>query len=195
MIKVFIYDDSDARKDSLMTLLDFTDNMQYVGSANNCSKVIEDMTINSPDIVLMDIEMPFTIGLEGLRQIKLQFPHIKVIMQTVVEDINMIFKAFQYGAEAYILKKASIANITDSIEKVYSGQVFLTPSVASQILIYFSNQICQGQKNTSLTEGETEVLQLISKGYGNKIIAKKLHINDDLVNKNIKNISTKLQQL
>ncbi len=171
MIRVFIYDDSNTRIESLKTLLDFTENMEYVGSAYNCINVNTDMLGNNPDLVLMDIEMPYSNGIEGLRQIKLHFPKIKVIMQTVYEDIEMIFSAFKFGAVGYILKKASIATITDSIEKAYEGQVFITPSVALQIMNYFNQHNVIDGKLEPLTEMEASVIQLISLGYSNKIIA------------------------
>jgi DNA-binding NarL/FixJ family response regulator len=171
VIRVFIYDDSNTRIESLKTLLDFTENMEYVGSAYNCINVNTDMLGNNPDLVLMDIEMPYSNGIEGLRQIKLHFPKIKVIMQTVYEDIEMIFSAFKFGAVGYILKKASIATITDSIEKAYEGQVFITPSVALQIMNYFNQHNVIDGKLEPLTEMEASVIQLISLGYSNKIIA------------------------
>jgi len=174
VIRVFIYDDSNTRIESLKTLLDFTENMEYVGSAYNCINVNTDMLGNNPDLVLMDIEMPYSNGIEGLRQIKLHFPKIKVIMQTVYEDIEMIFSAFKFGAVGYILKKASIATITDSIEKAYEGQVFITPSVALQIMNYFNQHNVIDGKLEPLTEMEASVIQLISLGYSNKIIAEKL---------------------
>ncbi len=193
MIRVFIYDDNDARKESLMTLLDFTDNMLFVGAASDCSDVKSDMIKSIPDIVLMDIEMPHADGIEGVRQIKINFPNIKVIMQTVYEDINKIFKAFQYGAAGYILKKSSIDHIIESIEMVYEDKVFITPSMALQVINHFSALTSADNAMSPLSKIESEIIHLISDGYSTKIIAEKLYLNDDLVNKHIKNISTKLQ--
>jgi len=121
MINVFIYDDNDARRDSLVALLELTEAMNYVGSAANCANTEMDMQNAKPDVVLMDIEMPDTDGIEGVRRIKNKFPHIKIIMQTVYEDSDKIFNALRNGAEGYILKKASINHIIESIIEVYNG--------------------------------------------------------------------------
>ena len=193
MIRVFIYDDSDARKESLKTLLDFTDNMLFVGSASDCRSVDEDMSETKPDIVLMDVEMPLADGIEGVRQIKHKFPQIKVIMQTVYEDMDKIFKAFQHGAEGYILKKASITHIIDSIDKVYGGQVFITPSMALQLMNFFVEPRKLGTEIAALSANESEIIQLISLGYSNKIIAEKLNLQDEVIKSHIKGIYKKLQ--
>jgi DNA-binding NarL/FixJ family response regulator len=193
MIRVFIYDDSDARKESLRTLLDFTDHMLFVGSASDCSNVVKDMSNSTPDIVLMDVEMPLADGIEGVRQIKQEFPHIKVIMQTVYEDIDKIFKAFQHGAEGYILKKASISHITESIDKVCGGQIFITPSMALQLKNFFDKPNLSGESKMILSNIESEVIHLISGGYSNKIIGEKLGLTDEVLNGHIKEIYKKLQ--
>ncbi|MBK6563927.1 MAG: response regulator transcription factor [Saprospiraceae bacterium] len=193
MIKVFIYDDSDARKESLKTLLEFTDNMEFVGSAGNCSQITSDIENTNPDVVLMDIEMPLADGIEGVRQIKLFFPHIKVIMQTVYEDIDKIFKAFEHGAAGYILKKASIDQIIESIDKVYDGQVFITPSMALQIINNLE-KFSKKDGNTSLISTiELQIIQLVAQGYSNKIIAEKMDLTEVLVNKHITAFSERLQ--
>ncbi|MBK8622957.1 MAG: response regulator transcription factor [Saprospiraceae bacterium] len=193
MIKVFIYDDSDARKESLKTLLEFTDNMEFVGSAGNCSQIISDIENTNPDVVLMDIEMPLADGIEGVRQIKHFFPHIKVIMQTVYEDIDKIFKAFEHGAAGYILKKASIDQIIESIDKVYEGQVFITPSMALQIINNLEKFSEKDGKTSLISTIELQIIQLVAQGYSNKIIAEKMDLTEVLVNKHITVFSERLQ--
>ena len=95
MISVFIYDDNKARVESLMALLSMTESTQGIGFAFNCKHVLEDMASAKPDIVLMDIEMPFVNGLQGVEIIHRHFPEIKVIMQTVFEDKTKIFQAIK----------------------------------------------------------------------------------------------------
>jgi DNA-binding NarL/FixJ family response regulator len=193
MIRVFVYDDNNARKESLMALIELTDNMEFVGSAPNCTNVEKDMESTNPHVVLMDIEMPVTDGIDGVRMIKSKFPSIKVIMQTVYEDSDKIFKALQNGAEGYILKKASINNIIDSINMVYNGGAFMTPSVALQVMSYFKKSTIQDEKLSSLTSRELEVLNQLSEGDSYKMVAEKLSISYSTVNNHIKNIYQKLQ--
>lgn len=193
MIRVFVYDDNNARKESLMALIELTDNMEFVGSAPNCANVEKDMEATSPHVVLMDIEMPVIDGIDGVRMIKSKYPSIKVIMQTVYEDSDKIFKALQNGAEGYILKKASINNIIDSINMVYNGGAFMTPSVALQVMSYFKKSTIQDEKLSSLTSRELEVLNQLSEGDSYKMVAEKLGISYSTVNNHIKNIYQKLQ--
>ena len=193
MIKVFIYDDNDARRESLIALLELTDSMSYSGSASNCANVENDMEMSKPDVVLMDIEMPEIDGIEGVRRIKKLFPHIKIIMQTVYEDSDKIFNALRYGAEGYILKKASINHIIESIIEVYRGGAFLTPSVAMQVMNFLKTPSQHDAKMESLSPRETEVLKYLSEGDSYKMIADKMTISYGTVNNHIKKIYEKLQ--
>jgi len=137
MIRVFIYDDNRARLDSLIALLELSEGMICVGNAGNCLEVEADMRQNQPDVVLMDIEMPESDGIEGVGRIKSVFPHIKVIMQTVYENEEKIFACLQNGADGYILKEASIHTILESIREVHAGGAFMTPSVAMRVMNFF----------------------------------------------------------
>lgn len=193
MINVFIYDDNDARRDSLVALLELTEAMNYVGSAANCTNVEIDMQAAKPDVVLMDIEMPETDGIEGVRRIKNKFPHIKIIMQTVYEDSNKIFNALRNGAEGYILKKASINHIIESIIEVYNGGAFMTPSVAMQVMNFIKKPTSGDNKMESLTPREAEVLKYLSDGDSYKMIADRMDISYGTVNNHIKKIYEKLQ--
>ncbi|MBK6783744.1 MAG: response regulator transcription factor [Saprospiraceae bacterium] len=193
IINVFIYDDNEARRDSLIALLELTDFMHFVGSAANCTFVEQDMLSSKPDVVLMDIEMPETDGIEGVKRIKSKYPHIKVIMQTVYEDSDKIFNALRYGAEGYILKKASVNHIIESIKEVYNGGAFMTPSVAMQVMNFIKKPTPSDQKMESLSPRESEVLKYLSEGDSYKMIADRLKISYGTVNNHIKKIYEKLQ--
>ena len=193
MIRVVIYDDNPSRRESLMALLQLADHMECAGAFSDCSHVKEDMDQCSPDVVLMDIEMPNVDGIEGVRIIKEKFPAVKVIMQTVFEDNEKIFAALQHGAEGYILKKASIQSITQSIEEVYNGGAFMTPSVALRVMRFFNQSDKTSTPNYNLTPKESEVLQLLADGLSYKMVADKLDISYYTVNSHVKKIYEKLQ--
>lgn len=191
MIRLVIYDDSQQRRDSLKALLSLTDGMKCVADFPDCAHVLDDMEQYYPDVVLMDIEMPFVDGISGVTTIKQHFPEIRVIMQTVFEDPEKIFASLQGGAEGYILKTASAEKITQCIEEVYQGGAYLTPSVALRVMQYF-NKPTQNT-NHGLTQKETEVLELLAEGRSYKMVADKLGISYFTVNSRIKKIYEKLQ--
>ena len=193
MIKVLVYDDNQARRESLMALLQLTDNMECVAGFCDCSNVLDEMKQYLPDVVLMDIEMPNVNGIEGVRIIKKDFPQIKIIMQTAFEDNDKIFAALQYGAEGYILKKASIQSITQSIDEVYKGGAFMSPSVALRVMKFFNHSEKETAPDYHLTQKEKEVLQHLSDGLSYKMVADKMGISYYTVNTHVKKIYEKLQ--
>jgi DNA-binding NarL/FixJ family response regulator len=193
MIRLVIYDDNKARRESLQALLSLTDNMEWAGSFSDCSTVVEDIGMLMPDVVLMDIEMPNVDGISGVREIKKHFPDVKIIMQTVFENTEKIFAALQAGAEGYILKNAPVEAITQSIEEVYHGGAYMTPSVALRVMRFF-NQPAQGvSEEYNLTKKEKEVLTLLADGNSYKMVADKMGISYYTVNTHVKHIYDKLQ--
>ncbi|MEP6675582.1 MAG: response regulator transcription factor [Ferruginibacter sp.] len=193
MISVAIFDDNKQRRDSLEALILLTDNMQCTGSFADCGNAVADIANAKPDVVLMDIEMPNVDGISGVLAIKKIYPQIRIIMQTVFEDEEKIFASLQAGAEGYILKNASAEKITQSIEDVYQGGAYMTPSVALRVTKYFN----QASRTASLpdyklTAKEKEVLKLLSEGKSYKMVADDLGISYFTVNSHIKKIYEKL---
>ena len=190
MIRIVIYDDSQQRRESLQALLSLTEGMECVASFPDCSHVIEDITKFNPDIVLMDIEMPKVDGISGVTMIKKEFSEVRIIMQTVYEDEEKIFASLKAGAEGYILKSASAEKITQSIEEVYHGGAYMTPSVALHVMSFFKEQ--KKDDDFHLTAREKDVLKLLSDGLSYKMVADKLGISYFTVNAHIKKIYEKL---
>jgi DNA-binding NarL/FixJ family response regulator len=187
-VKVFLYDDNEPRRDSLKALIELTPEILFTGSAPDCSAISADMKYYRPDVVLMDINMPNVDGIEGLRQIRQLFPHIKVLMQTVFDDNDKIFNSIRCGASGYILKKDPPQRILQAIQEVYEGGAVMNPGIAQKVLDYFQPK----QVQNPLSEREKQVLILLAEGLSYKMVADKLALSFHTVNTHAKNIYEKL---
>lgn len=191
MIRVLVYEDNEQRLESLRTLISLDDNMEFACGYPDCSHVLDDMKADKPDVVLMDIEMPNVNGITGVSMIKQHFPHIRVIMQTVYDDSDRIFMALQAGAEGYILKSTDADKTLQSIEEVYKGGAFMTPSVALRVMRYF-NTATNNNEAHLLTQKEKEVLKHLTEGLSYKMVADRMSISYYTVNSHVKKIYEKL---
>lgn len=187
-IRVFIYDDNHPRRDSLKALIELSPELSFCGEGPNCTQVQKDMETCFPDVVLMDINMPEADGITGLKEIKKNYPHIKVLMQTVFDDTDKIFECIRNGASGYILKKDSPQRILQAIQEVYEGGAVMNPGIALKVLDYFQPQ----KINNPLTNRETEVLKLLAEGLSYKMVADRLFLSFNTVNTHVKHIYEKL---
>ena len=187
-IRIFIYDDSSDRRDSLKALLMLNENLKFVGEAMNCKNVLIEIETNYPDVVLMDINMPEVDGLEGLKLIKTNYPEVKVLMQTAFDDSDKIFTSIKNGASGYILKNDKPQRILQAIEEVNQGGAAMNPGIAQKVLDYF----LPSETKNPLSPKENEVLFLLAEGFSYKMVADKLGISYATVNTHAKRIYEKL---
>ena len=193
MIRVAVYDDNKSRRESLQAFISLSSNLAFAGSFANSANILSDMNSCKPDIILMDIEMPGGNGIKGVALVKQHFSHIKIIMQTAFEDDDKVFAALQAGAEGYILKTASIAQIAQSIDEVMNGGAAMTPSIALKVIRYFGQQQTIISNDYKLSPKESEVLKQLATGLSYKMIADELGISYFTVNNHVKKIYEKLQ--
>lgn len=191
MIRVFIYDDDAHRRASLEMLLSLYDDINVVGTAENCKYASQDMEAQLPDLILMDINMPEVDGKAGLKIIKESYPEVKVVIQTVFEDTEQIFECIKGGADGYILKKDSPEAILNAIRSVNSGGAIMNPGIANKVLSYFKP--AKTSDSHILSHRENEVLNLLASGDSYKMIADKLNVSYHTVNTHLKKIYEKLQ--
>ena len=173
-------------------LVNGSDGFSVLASYKNCNNVSEEVEKWSPDVILMDINMPGTDGLEGLKKIREVNAEVKVLMLTVFDDNKNVFEALRNGANGYLLKKTPPAKLLEYIQDATLGGAPMTSSIATQVLKMF--QVIPQTKNQDycLSERETEVLQLLVDGYSYKMIASELFIAIDTVRSHIKKIYEKL---
>ncbi|HRK59588.1 MAG TPA: response regulator transcription factor [Candidatus Kapabacteria bacterium] len=192
-ITTVIFDDNKPRRELLEMLINATEGLQCIGAYNDCTDVVEIIGHNIPDIVLMDIDMPYVNGIDGVRLIKQSFPQVIILMQTVFEDDKKIFDAIMAGADGYILKKATPQKLIESIFEAMEGGAPMSPSVAKQVLHLFHSQKPQQQENEfNLTKREQEILTLLVQGYSYRKISEKCFISYPTVNSHISHIYEKL---
>jgi DNA-binding NarL/FixJ family response regulator len=193
--KIVIFEDNHDLRESLFALLNGNESLEVVGAFTNCSNILMQITHLQPNVILMDIDMPGTNGIEGLKIVNKNFPDISVIMLTVFESNDYIFDAIRAGAVGYLLKKSSPAEIIKAIEDVNNGGTVMTPSIARKVLQFFPKEPLKQEKEEeleSLTEREMEVLNLLTKGFTYRMVAYELGISTETVRTYIKRIYNKL---
>ncbi len=169
--------------------------MTCVGMFFDCSSVVADIRKSEPDVVLMDIDMPNVNGIEGVKLIRLHFPKVQILMQTVFEDDEKIFASICAGASGYILKKSSPNQLLQAIEDVFKGDAAMTASVAKKVLTAFQKSVFlnNNKPQLNLTDREKEVLGYLVKGFSHKMVASACELSIHTVNTHIKKIYEKLQ--
>lgn len=194
MIKIVLYEDNSQLRESLFMLLNGSDGFLVVGAFGNPTNIIEQYNSLKPDIILMDIDMPETSGLQGLQMLRQVSTDVKVLMLTVFDDNQHVFDAIKAGANGYILKKTPPAKLIEYIQEANTGGAPMSSSIATQVLKMFSSIQNTGNKqhDYNLSERETQVLQLLVNGYSYKMIASEMYIAIDTVRSHIKKIYEKL---
>ena len=171
--------------------------MDVVGQASDGTDAIAQAHRLQPDLLLMDIGMAPMNGLEATRVIKAELPDVKVIIVTVSEDDRDLFEAVKSGAEGYLLKGMSEAELSSTLEKIAAGEPALSPGLAARILDEFARISREGPGRSpsaggGLSDREREVLRLVAEGATNREIGSRLHVSENTVGFHVKNILAKL---
>ena len=192
-LRVTIFEDKSLLRESLYQLINGAEGLTCVGAFANCDDIIYNLKKTMPQVVLMDIQMPGMSGIEGVKIIKENFPEIKVIMQTVVEDDDKIFASICSGASGYLLKNTTPARLLQAIVEVYEGGAPMTPAIAQKVLDKFRRQSPVSSKELNdLSVRENEILECLVEGMSYKMIAASCKISIDTVRFHIRNIYEKL---
>lgn len=187
-IDVAIVEDDSEIRQALTLIIDGSPGFSCKLSFNDCESSLEAIESSTPDVVLMDINLPGISGIEGVRKLKEKIPDTDFIMLTIQEDNDSIFNSICAGATGYLLKDTPPAELLKSIKDVYEGGSPMSPSIARRIVSSFKTTI-----ESPLTAREKEVLQRLCDGENYKTIADALYISGNTVRAHIKKIYSKLQ--
>lgn len=195
-VKVFIVDDHAVVRSGLRAVLDAQPNITVIGEAADGASCIKQALELKPDLVLMDLSFPN--GRDGLyttKELLQSMPEVKVIILTMHDDEQYLFRALKAGASGYILKSAPMSELVLAIEQVHQGLVYLHPSATKKVIQGYLHGQTKETKDVfeTLTEREREILSLVAKGYTNKEVAELLLISVKTVENHKANMMDKLQ--
>jgi DNA-binding NarL/FixJ family response regulator len=200
-IRTMIVDDHALFRRGLEMVLDSEPDIELVGQASDGAEAVEKAGETLPDVVLMDIRMPRSSGIEACRALKDVVPSAKIVMLTISDEEADLFEAIRAGASGYLLKDIPLDEVADTVRAVDGGQSLINPSMAGKLLTEFAilarreaaSEPPQQVPAPKLTDREMQVLKLIARGMNNRDIAKELFISENTVKNHVRNILEKLQ--
>ena len=199
-IRAMIVDDHALFRRGLEMVLDSEPDIELVGQASDGAEAVEKAAESLPDVVLMDIRMPRSSGIEACRAMKEAAPSAKIVILTISDEEEDLFEAIRAGASGYLLKDIPLDEVADAVRAVHGGQSLINPSMAGKLLTEFATLARRDDEERAqevpaprLTEREMQVLKLVARGMNNRDIAKELFISENTVKNHVRNILEKLQ--
>ena len=194
-IRVVIVDDHPVVRRGLRALLDTLDGIEVVGDAGDGEAALEQVRLNAPDVVLMDLHMPGMDGIEATRRIREESAGTAVLVMTMFDDDETVITAVQAGARGYLVKGAEQEEISRALRAVASGEVIFGPAVASRVLGALSGapRMAPDPVFADLTDRERDILRLLASGRRTAEIAAELYLAPKAVSNALTSIFAKLQ--
>ena len=180
-IRIVLADDHPLVRAGVRIELETLPNVQVVGEAGNGREVLELVKRLQPDVVFMDISMPGLNGLEALLRIHEDFPDVRVVVLSMHEDEEFVWRAMRTGAAGYLLKKSATAELGAALEQVLRGENYLCQELAGRLALKFPTQGLAASKLEKLSSRQREILQLIAEGQNTKAIADILKLSTKTV--------------
>lgn len=191
-IKVMLVDDHVMLREGIRQLLEFDGNIEVIEEAGDGEECIEKLKLVSPQVLLLDINMPKKDGIEVLNEIKSKKLNIKVLILTVHNEIEYLIKAVDIGVDGYILKDSESAELKKAIQLLVEGETYISPKLIPALNSRLMSRDADKDKIETLTDREREVLVQVATGRLNKEIANSLSISERTVKNHISNIFKKI---
>lgn len=193
MISILLVDDHAILRDGLKNILSFEDDIKVVGEAISGEEALKLTEELSPDVIIMDINLPGMNGVETTAVIKEKNPDARILVLTMYTHDEYLMSALKAGADGYLLKDAPSEHVVDAINAVYRGESMITPSMTKKLVNIHLQQTQVKKDESNLTDREQEVLIGLVEGLSNKEIAEKLFISDKTVKIHVSKIFKKLE--
>ncbi|MBI4790495.1 MAG: response regulator transcription factor [Chloroflexi bacterium] len=191
-IRILIADDHEVVREGLTAIISAQADMTIVAQASDGAQAVALAQEQQPDVILLDLSMPNKDGLAALREIKQANADARILVLTSFADDERVFAAIKGGALGYLLKDTPRAQLVAAIRDVACGRAFLHPTIAMKMMRELRAPGEARAPMTTLTPRETETLQLIARGLGNRAIADALGVDERTVAKYVSNILSKL---
>ncbi|KJF18379.1 MULTISPECIES: response regulator transcription factor [Acidithrix] len=196
MISVLLVDDQDIILDGISSMMKrFENQIKIVGKVKDAQSAIAFVTTNQLDIVITDVRLKNDSGIDLCREISKSFPDVSVVMLTVYDDEQYLFQALRSGAKGFLLKQITAAELLEQLLRVQNGDIVVDPQLAGRVALsaarLHSGEFWPGA-HLGLTQRESEVLDLVTKGNSNKAIAAKLFVGEETVKTHLSAVYRKL---
>jgi DNA-binding NarL/FixJ family response regulator len=192
MITVSIVDDEKELRQSITTFVNGSPGFHCIGAFSSAEAALKGLPIDKPDVVLMDINLGGMNGIECVERLKAEVPTMQILMLTVYEDTDQIFKALSAGASGYLLKRSSPTKLLEAIREVHGGGSPMSSSIARKVVASFQKAKQVGEKDIHLSPREEMVLDCLAKGLTYKQIADQLSISIDTIRTYLRRVYEKL---
>ena len=192
--RILLVDDHEVVRLGLKSLLERHPQFEVVGEAASAREALELVANNHPDVVVMDIRLPGTSGIEACEEITSRFPETRVLMLTSYAEDEMLFSAIRAGASGYVLKQIGGAELVYALEAVARGEALLDPAVTQRVFQEVRRAVKEEEASAfaHLSQQEKHVLLLVSEGKTNREIAKALFLGEGTVRNYVSSILSKL---
>lgn len=191
-LKVALIEDQPEVRESWVRLLNSFPDFTCVCACMSGEEALRTIPQVRPDVVLMDIFLPRMSGIECTSRLKMLLPELQIIILTAMDDKELVFLALEAGADGYLLKRTKPSDLRNALLEVLNGGVPMTSQVARFVIESFRRKANLPDDSARLSLREEQILQLLSQGYSNKMIAEKLHLSVDTVCTHFKHVFAKL---
>jgi DNA-binding NarL/FixJ family response regulator len=189
---VVLVEDDRGLREQLAQILNSAPDIRCVGAFASAEEALEQIPAWHPDVVLMDIKLPGMSGIDCVARLKRLMPGLQIVMVTVYEDSERIFRALKAGANGYLLKSSPPQQLLEAVRDVHGGGAPMSSHIARQVVRHFHSAGVVPEQKPPLSPRERQVLELLSTGYIYKEIADKLGIGVETVRTHVKNICQKM---